>query len=339
MNNGVNIIPIANGHPLILIVDDDEDARDMMHQFLENEGYRVLEAGNGEQALQIFKNHPPALILMDAIMPIMDGFDACRKIRDIQGVEHVPIIMITAMEDDASIRRAFDAGAEEYITKPIQWIVIAQRIRLQISSHMAQANLALANGKMAFEREIVEEVLTKMRKSSPFDDFRLRYLLASVDKTAGDLILSARRPDGGQHILLGDVTGHGLPAAIIGPTVSDIFYSMTKKGFTSGVILAEINRKILEKLPTGLFLAITWVDLDAPRKNLFLWIGGMNDLLIFRQGEIIQRFQSQHMPLGIGDEQSFNMNGETITVQPSCYAPVYLAGNSIKYPTVFHARF
>ncbi len=114
--------------PLIAIVDDDRSMRMLLNMAMEDEGYRVAEANNGEQFLAEYTDLQPDLILLDAMMPGMDGFTCCQKIRSLPGGDRVAIVMITALDDSESIQKALDAGASDYITKPIQWEILSEKV-------------------------------------------------------------------------------------------------------------------------------------------------------------------------------------------------------------------
>ncbi|MGM0593778.1 MAG: putative bifunctional diguanylate cyclase/phosphodiesterase [Pseudomonadota bacterium] len=116
----------------LLVVDDDRVTRMTLQRVLRKAGYEVVEAANGEEALERFGEVRPDLILMDVLMPVMDGFEACRAIR--QGADHqqVPILMLTGLNDVDSIDRAFDSGATDFITKPINWTLLLQRVRYSL---------------------------------------------------------------------------------------------------------------------------------------------------------------------------------------------------------------
>ncbi|MBF0125428.1 MAG: response regulator, partial [Magnetococcales bacterium] len=128
---------VASGddRPLILVADDHDFMRDVLSRFLQQQGFDTIEAENGQQAVALFQQRRPELILMDALMPVLDGFTACRIIKqsDHHGLA-TPVIMVTALEDDASVDRAFQSGAEEYITKPIHWSVLRQRAWMLIDT-------------------------------------------------------------------------------------------------------------------------------------------------------------------------------------------------------------
>ncbi|MBF0384200.1 MAG: fused response regulator/phosphatase [Magnetococcales bacterium] len=299
----------------ILVCDDDEILVDLIAMTLKNKGYEVIETENGEQAIEAFQKHAPDLVLMDASMPGMDGFEVTKKISSLSKEPKVPIIMITALEDGQSVKKAFESGAVEYVTKPILWPVLLQRIRLQIEAYRNFEELQHHHQQLTEERALVEDIIRLLRNSKPFDPKGINFLIEPVDKTAGDMLLSARRPDGAHNILLGDVTGHGLPAAIIGPTVADIFYSMTNKGFSPGIVLSELNKQLHLKLPRNYFLAGCWITLDVHRRHMEVWGGGMLDMLIFRDKELIKKIPSNNLALGIREEDAFNMTVTSIPVK------------------------
>lgn len=127
--------------PLILIVDDDRTMRSLLNLAMEEEGYEVAEAENGEQCLAEYTHFQPDLILLDAVMPDLDGFTCCQKIRSLPGGARLPILMITVLDDSESVDRAFNAGATDYITKPIHWSVLSQRVRRLLDGNRASAEL------------------------------------------------------------------------------------------------------------------------------------------------------------------------------------------------------
>ena len=120
-----------------------------------------------------------------------------------------------------------------------------------------------------------------------------------AEKTTGDLVLSAFCSDGTQHLLLGDFTGHGLPAAIGGPIVADIFYTMTRKNLPMPEIVSEINERLYEKTPAEVFLAAGFLALDPSRSQLTVWNCGIPDILVFRRGICQQRVSSTLFARGV----------------------------------------
>lgn len=121
----------------ILVADDDRATRFALRNVLEEEGYVVIEAQDGSRAIDRCRERTPDLILMDARMPVMDGFAACQFIKEHEEYAHIPVLIITGLEDDDSIERAFAVGATDYVSKPLNFSVLRRRI-----AHLMHASRA-----------------------------------------------------------------------------------------------------------------------------------------------------------------------------------------------------
>ncbi len=133
--------------PLILVVDDDTVMRMLAHAALEKEGYRVEEAENGVEALSLLSPLKPDLILLDVMMPEMDGFSTCEQIRRSPGQERIPICMMTGLDDTGSIHHAYQVGATDFITKPINWLLLGYRVRYMLRASKAFDDVYRAESK------------------------------------------------------------------------------------------------------------------------------------------------------------------------------------------------
>lgn len=133
-----NLSSSSDQPPLILIIDDDRSMRSLLNLAMGEEGYRLAEANNGELGLAEYSRLQPDLVLLDAVMPHMDGFSCCDRLRQLPGGNLIPILMITVLDDRESIERAFAVGATDYITKPLHWEVLAQRVRRLLNASQAQ---------------------------------------------------------------------------------------------------------------------------------------------------------------------------------------------------------
>ena len=123
---------------LILIADDDRTMRTLLSLAMEEEGFDVVEAANGQQAIAEFNRCQPDLVLLDGVMPIMDGFACCQYLTQMPLHQQVPVLMLTVLDDQASVKAAFDAGATDFITKPIQWPVLSQRVHRLLDTMSVQ---------------------------------------------------------------------------------------------------------------------------------------------------------------------------------------------------------
>ncbi len=124
--------------PLVMVVDDDQAVRLLARETLENSGFVVRDAENGEQALEEFEVHVPDIVLLDVMMPGIDGFSVCSAIRRTSCGRDTPVLMMTGLDDLASIDSAYEAGATDFITKPINWHILGYRV-----SYMLRASGAL----------------------------------------------------------------------------------------------------------------------------------------------------------------------------------------------------
>ena len=120
--------------PKVLVVDDDMAGLLMASETLENAGFEVFEAEDGLEAIEQYDKNQPDLVVMDVVMPRMNGFDSCALIRKSDGGEHVPILMITGLDDVDSIQQAYEAGATDFVTKPINFFLLPYRIRYMMRS-------------------------------------------------------------------------------------------------------------------------------------------------------------------------------------------------------------
>lgn len=289
----------ANTLPRLLIIDDDPMDIDILRSILESD-YRLTIAIDGKTGLKrAHATPPPDLILLDVMMPEMDGFELCERLKDDPELSEIPVIFVTAKDKPTDETKGFNMGAVDYIAKPFNTPVVLARVKTHLALRSARMRLEQQNHLLLYERGVVEGVLDKMRQSAHFDNTGLRFLFSPLEKASGDIILSACRPDGGQHILLGDFTGHGLSAAIGGPIVAEIFYSRTQAGDTLDLILTKINETLCEKLPVDMFMAGCLVALSPSRREATVWNCTMPDIILFRQGKAHQKIPSAHRPVGI----------------------------------------
>ncbi len=133
--------PVREDAPVVLVVDDDRSTRSALRHALYRSGFRVAEAGDGSEVIDWLEHNTADAILMDALMPVMDGFDACAALKRHTRWKDIPILMITALEDRQSIERAFEAGACDFIHKPIHFSVVNQRVRRIIDATRAERHI------------------------------------------------------------------------------------------------------------------------------------------------------------------------------------------------------
>ncbi|UUZ81093.1 response regulator transcription factor [Paenibacillus sp. P26] len=140
----------------ILVADDDPEIRDVVRIYLKNEGYRVLEAEDGAQALDFVRRESVDLVILDVMMPVMDGIKACLKIREVSAV---PIIMLSAKGEDLDKINGLTTGADDYVTKPFNPLELTARVKAQLrrqtltTSEKAQDGAVIEIGDLVIDRK------------------------------------------------------------------------------------------------------------------------------------------------------------------------------------------
>jgi diguanylate cyclase (GGDEF)-like protein len=161
--------------PTVLIVDDDPVMRMLAQETLSAQGFAVREAADGEQALDLLATRPPELILLDVEMPGMSGFAVCRHVRARWDASALPVIMVTAMDDLDSINHAYEAGATDFIAKPINWPSLGHRTRYVLRSARAARNLRALEEKQAAIVRAMPDTIFVLRRDGTYLDYKEGY--------------------------------------------------------------------------------------------------------------------------------------------------------------------
>ncbi len=140
--------------PRVLLVDDDEVTLLLTSQALREHGFAVIETGSGESALQLLARVHPDVAVLDAVMPGMDGFEACHRLRQMPGFESLPVLMLTGLDDEASINRAYEVGATDFFVKSTQWSLLAGRLRYLLRSSRTRLELERSKSKLARAQDL-----------------------------------------------------------------------------------------------------------------------------------------------------------------------------------------
>jgi two-component system, HptB-dependent secretion and biofilm response regulator len=292
----------------ILIVDDDRINGAILTRLLGREGHPVVIAHNGEDGVSRFHQEQPDLVLMDIRMPLMNGYDAARRIKESASDRFVPIIFLTAVTDEEGLAQCIDAGGDDFLTKPFNRTILQAKIEAmerirqlhtelrsqkdQLEQHQDQLRQELEVGKHLFSNIV--------RAGNLLDAPCLKQWTSPLSLFNGDLLMACYNPAGGLHIMLGDFTGHGLSAAVGALPISEIFYDLTAQGFSIGDLVEKMNAKLLTVMPTRMFCAACLIEVDFRQKSLVVWNGGLPDLcLTDDQGKLERKIPSDHLPLGI----------------------------------------
>ncbi len=166
----------------ILLVDDEPDILEIVGYNLSQEGYKIVTASNGKEAIMMAKKERPQLIVMDVMMPEMDGIEACENIRKIPELSQVIITFLTARSEDYSQLAGFEVGADDYITKPIKPKLLVSKVKAllrRLKNEESKNSETLNIGTIEINREEYKIIKDNIEIILPRKEFELFYLLAS----------------------------------------------------------------------------------------------------------------------------------------------------------------
>ncbi|MCU7924508.1 MAG: fused response regulator/phosphatase [Candidatus Thiodiazotropha sp. (ex Dulcina madagascariensis)] len=292
---------------LALIVEDEVTNRLILKGLLKKHGYQVIDAENGADAVKQFEARSPDIIFMDVMMPVMDGYEAATRIKQLAGSHFVPIIFLTAMSDEQALARCVEVGGDDFLSKPYSFTVLSAKVKAMERIRTLHQDTRLLYNRMQRDEEIAEQVFSGAVVAGNVALEHIHSLLRPANVFSGDLMLTAFAPSHDLHVLLGDFTGHGLAAALGALPTSEVFRSMTAKGFAPQQILYAINNKLHGLLPTGMFLAAQFVKVDHHLDHIMIINCGMPDCYLIENDSrrIKERISSQSLPLGIAPDINF----------------------------------
>ena len=297
----------------VLVAEDNASDRMLLAKIVNREGYEVITAVDGHEALARFIEFSPDVVLLDAMMPGLDGFEVARTVRATSSEDYVPIVFLSSLTGNDWLDRCLNAGGDDFLSKPYNPIVLKAKLKAltrlreqqhqlreqreelhRLQSHLLQEQLAA--------KSVFDNIAHTGKLKGPF----LKHLLSPMSVFNGDVLLAAHDPAGDLLVLLGDFTGHGLTAAIGALPLADTFYGMTAKGFSVSDILRESNRKLRTVLPPGYFCCVTLLRLSLRKNTLEYWNGGLPSALLVRNSkQDVFEIVSRNLPLGILDDQNF----------------------------------
>ncbi|MBF0477297.1 MAG: fused response regulator/phosphatase, partial [Deltaproteobacteria bacterium] len=319
----------------IVAVDDERVSLRIISRLLQNHGYTQIQCFSSPiQALDYVLENPPDLLLLDLMMPELDGLAFCRKINSSQAAGHVPVIMITANNDEQTLKDCFEAGATDFIGKPPGRTELLARVKSALSLKRSYDQLKtqfveiqILSRQVQRDLDQAEKIFNNIIRREVPESPNIKFMLSPAQNVSGDILLAATTPTGIQHILLGDYTGHGLSAAIGATTVAGVFNAMSAKGRHIADIMSEINNQMRLVLPIGMFFCACLIALDNLKGKTWVLNCGLPDVLVIdRQGGLTRRFPSETTPPGLAPADYDYASVEQMAVEDGDHIYVYSDG-------------
>ena len=250
----------------VLIVDDVKANVDILVQALKGD-YQLSVALGGQQALDVVQRSPPDLILLDIVMPDIDGYEICRTLRAMETTRELPIIFLSSLEDVNDKARGFEVGGNDYLTKPFHVLEVKARVRSLLKARAyAEAVRAAAERDLRIAREIQIGLLpADIAGQVQGTGLDVYGVLEPARQVGGDLFEVLRLGPDRVLVAVGDVSGKGIPAALFMAVAMTLLRSLARQGSPPDRILDQLNDELLEQNPRGMFVTLQCLVFDLAR--------------------------------------------------------------------------
>jgi sigma-B regulation protein RsbU (phosphoserine phosphatase) len=315
----------------VMVVDDTEANIDILLETLADD-YKVVVATDGESALEDIKKSPPDLILLDIMMPGMDGYEVCQKLKNMEITRNIPVIFLTALKEEGDEARGLGLGAVDYITKPFNPEVVKARVKnhLDLKRHQnhleelvekrtqeiaerqrVEYQLRASKEKIESELNIAAQIQRSILPSTfpafpEHSEFDLYAMMTPAREVGGDFYDFFFVDDDHLALIIADVSDKGVPAALFMMISRTIFRSIAKQRKSPSQVLAETNDLLCEGNDTGMFVTAYLAFYHLPTGRLTYSNGGHNPAFLFGSNDLCRELVCKHgTALGVRPGQSY----------------------------------
>lgn len=318
---------MENGH--ILIVDDTPQNLQVLGNLLRNYGHKLAVAQNGEQSIEYAKKYLPDLILLDIMMPVLDGYETCKQLKAREATKAIPVIFLTAKNEITDEQKGFSCGAVDYITKPFNPQLVISRVNTHLSLSRARKTIQIQRDKLKQSLDLAMEVQQNLLpQASPAVSWldiagESRY----CDTTGGDYFDFIPHGNGSAddlYITVGDVSGHGISSALLMASVRATLRLRASQTDNLGHIVTDVNRFFCHDVgkTDGHFMTLFLCDID-PKNRTIRWIRAGHDpaILYDPERDVFSELSGEgNLPIGIFETEIYTTmtasvcNGQIIVI-------------------------
>ena len=305
-----------DGPPTILIVDDEPFNVDYLEQELEDLGYLTVSAANGQEALDVIQRNPPDMILLDIMMPVMDGFDVLSRLKASEEWRDIPVVVISAMSDLDSVVRGIELGADDYLPKPFEPTLLEARLRAGLEKKRLRDMEKVYLKGLERELDIGPEIQAGFlpRKIPQPQGWEIASFFRAAREVAGDFYDVFELGSGKLALLLGDVTDKGVGSALYMALFRSLLRSammgdsLTQRGEEASLPEARlepavslVNSYICQVHRSAMFATLFFGVLDIESGELTYINAGHDYPYLVRQGEVQAKLETTGPAVGAID--------------------------------------
>ncbi len=310
---GVPPVAVREGRPearrqgrRVLVVDDEGVNLQVMVNYLSLEGYEVRTAVSGPEALQIIEGDHFDLVLLDVMLPRLSGYEVCRKIREEHSLQDLPVLMLTAKNKPGDVVYGLEAGANDYLAKPVDGQELLARVGALVSLKESAAlsrELSVIRRDIQIAHEIQKSVLAQ--ELPEIDGVAIGLCYEPMEKLGGDFYEIDRAGPGAVGVLIADVSGHGIPAAFICAMLKVAFSFHRQDNPRPSVLMKRLSAT-MEHYTGGQFITACYALVDLEARTVTHASAGHWPLVVWRknEGRMIVRSDNR-MPIGWAVEKEY----------------------------------
>ena len=300
----------------ILIVDDAKTNIDILVEALHDD-YKLSVALDGAAALRSVEKSAPDLVLLDIVMPGLDGFEVCRRLRAQESTRELPIMFLSALEDVKDKTRGFEVGGNDYLTKPFEILEVKARVRSLLKAKAyADAIREALDRDLRIARDIQMGILpTDLAAATSHSGLDVHAIIEPALKVGGDLYEVLRASDDRLVIALGDVSGKGISAALFMAIAVTVLRTLARHIVDPAEILHRLNDELAERNPHGMFVTIQCLVFDLERGCVTGAGAGHHQMAILSPNRAPRlAFPSSGRPAGLFPSNAIEC--ETLALEP-----------------------
>jgi sigma-B regulation protein RsbU (phosphoserine phosphatase) len=284
----------------VLVVDDVRANVDMLLEALRGD-YKLSVALDGESALRAVAKGAPDLVLLDIVMPGLDGYEVCRRLRADPATREIPIMFLSSLEDVKDKARGFEMGANDYLTKPFEILEVKARVRSLLKAKAyADAIRAAQERDLAIAREIQMGILpTDLVTPTRGLGLDLHATIAPARQVGGDLFEVLRLSGDRLLVAVGDVCGKGIPASLFMAVAVTLLRSLARQLAGPGEILTRLNDELAAQNPKGMFVTMACLEVRGGSSVICANAGHHPTLLTGPSRPPTHVLPASGLPLGI----------------------------------------
>ncbi len=291
--------------PVILIVDDNSDMREFLVSIMKDT-YALVTAENGLQGFDVVVQHMPDLVITDVMMPVMDGFEMTRRIKESEKLKHIPVIMLTAKAEISQKIEGIEFGADDYLIKPFNTKELLTRVMRLLKTREYERTIAQRNYEIEQELEIARMLQHRLlpEKELELSGYRSHAIYIPMDRVGGDFY-DWRVSGNAIELMIADVSGHGLPGAFLS-TITKISSDSIRDRVSPGDTLRVLNEVVLRSTVNSNYVTAFLCMIDTGSNVMtFCNAGHFPQLLLNGHDGTLTELKAKGKPLGWYDSAEY----------------------------------